>query len=146
MASNGNQLKPYCFKPGQSGNPEGARAHNPAMKLIKRLSAAEVAQLGTMILTKNMLKLKEIAETSKSDVNCKHSALKAVMASIILKAFQKGDAHALDVILNRLIGKVTEKISLVDAKITPTTAELTPEDKARRLAKYRKLLAETDDE
>jgi hypothetical protein len=38
------QLKPYCFKPGESGNPDGRKPDTPEQKLIKKAAKEIIAE------------------------------------------------------------------------------------------------------
>lgn len=149
MSSSGKQLRPYQFKKGQSGNPSGGKAHNKEIKLIKRLTNIEVAELGALILQKNITALRDIAEDAKNNPDSKHSSLKSIMAMIAVKAFAKGDAHSLDAILNRTAGKVPDKIHLTGkdgGPIRSAATDMTPEDRKAALAQLRLQLDETDEE
>ena len=91
------------FKPGNKANPRGAGAHDPKMKALKRrLCDEEVAELATMILDNNLEALMAI----KEDANA--SVLKIWYASIAANSIKKGDPYALDVLLNRILGKPRE--------------------------------------
>lgn len=133
------------IKKGQVLNPLGGAAHSPAVKLIRRLTAAEVAELGTLLLTRNIEKLRDIDFDADNNPDSKHSALKAMIAKSCIVAYRKGDFGTVDAILNRLIGKVKEKVELTTPGL-PGAEELTEEDRTKRLNKYRRMLAETDEE
>lgn len=92
------------FKPGQSGNPSGAAAHNKEIKAIRRMTKEDVAEIGALILGGNLEKLKAIKEDTQASV------LKVWFASVAVKAIVKGDPAALNTILNRIIGKVPEEL------------------------------------
>lgn len=122
------------FKPGQSGNPRGAAAHNQDMKRLRILTKGEVAEVGTMILEGNRDALQAVlTDTSVS-------TLKLWFASVALKAINKGDMNSLDVLLNRIIGKVKDEIDftnksevehLTDAQILARIAQQAKELKKR---------------
>lgn len=131
--------KKYWFKPGQSGNPLGAKLHDPVMRAIKRLTRAEVAEIGALIVSKNISKLKEIVEDAKGNDDSKHSALKVWIATIAIKGISKGDAHALDVLLNRLVGKVKDEIELTGKEGGPIRSLVGSMTKEERLAELRRL-------
>lgn len=107
----GKPPKKNQFKKGQSGNPLGAKLHSAELKAIKKLTQDEVAMVGQLILDRNLIELMEI----KNDKSA--SVLKVWFAAIAVKAITKGDASALDTILNRIIGKTKETI---DANINVT--------------------------
>lgn len=98
--------KEFQFKKGQSGNPSGGRAHNPELRAIKKLTAQEVAEVGALLVKGNLEGLKAVA----SDPNA--SALQMMIASVAVRTIQKGDMQALDVLLNRLIGKVKDHVEV----------------------------------
>lgn len=101
------------FKPGHSGNRRGAAAHNAEVKRIRRMTHEEVAEIGSLILDGNLEKLMEVK------VDRQASVLKIWMASVVVKSINKGDAHALDVLLNRITGKVKENIELTGSRGGP---------------------------
>lgn len=104
------------FKPGQVANPLGAGAGDPVMKAIRRLTHAQLAEVGCLIIEQNPEKLKDIMKDPAS------TSIKVWFAAICLKGIQKGDAHAMDVLMNRIVGKVKEKVDLTssDGSMTPT--------------------------
>ena len=67
------------FQKGQSGNPLGGKLHNPELRAIKRLTSAEVAEIGSLVVKKNLVGLKAVANDPES------SALKVWMASIAIR-------------------------------------------------------------
>lgn len=95
------------FVKGQKGaNPLGAGAHNKDVKHLRRLTQEEVAQLGSMILEHDLTALMAIKDDPKASV------LKVWFASIAVKAINRGDAQALTVLLDRIVGKVKEKMEV----------------------------------
>lgn len=94
------------FQKGQSGNPLGGQLHNPELKRIRRMTHADVAHVGQLIVDGNIEQLQAV----KNDPNA--SVLKVWMCAIAVKAINKGDAHALNEILNRIVGKVPTVIAL----------------------------------
>lgn len=109
MTSKVDNLKGHRFKKGQ------VLGHNDKYSPVRRvrtLTKKDVAEIGTLVLAKNFTRLKEIADDARYNPDSKHSGLKAWIATVVMRGIAKGDAHALDVLLNRLIGKVTDEISL----------------------------------
>lgn len=92
------------FKKGQVANPEGARAHDPEMRMLKRLTKEEMKEVGNLVLMGNVDSLKGIGKDPKS------SALKTMLASVCVRVISKGDMQAFDILLNRLIGKVKDEV------------------------------------
>lgn len=125
------------IKKGQVLNPEGGRAHNPELRAIKRMTAVEVAEMGSLVLKNDIDSLKKIAKEPGASV------LKVMIAAVAVKVIEKGDAHALDILLNRLVGKVKENIEI--SSIT-TTVQLTPEEREKQIEHFIRLRKETAEE
>lgn len=98
-------LKPY--KKGQSGNPQGARLHNPEIRRLKNLTEEELLEVGTFIVKSEIGKLKELIKDPST------SALKAMVAGLAIKTITRGDSSAFDALMNRLLGKVKENLNLM---------------------------------
>lgn len=145
------------FKKGVSGNPLGGKLHNPELRAIKRLTSAEVAEIGTLIVSKNAKKLKDIITDAMGDKSkgisanpdSKHSSLKVWIATVALKGITKGDAHALDVLLNRITGRVKEKIELTGEEggpIRQIVGAMTPDERKLELKRLRRIRAEAGED
>lgn len=91
-------------KKGQVLNPEGGRSHNPITKAIKRLTNAQIAEIGASIVTANRDEFKAIAESPDA------SMLQQWFAKVVLNGVARGDHKALDVVLNRIAGKVQDRV------------------------------------
>ncbi len=100
----------YQFKKGQSGNPLGGKLHNPELRAIKKLTAIEVAEVGSLLLDGNLAALKAVAKDPNATV------LKVMIASVAVRTISKGDYGALDTILNRLVGKVPNTVAVTKEK------------------------------
>lgn len=94
------------FQKGSNPNPLGAGAHNPVVKVIRRLTQSEVAEVASLVLEKNADKLKEIRDSKDTP------ALKAWMCSVALKGIEYGDPQRLNALLDRVIGKPKEESSI----------------------------------
>lgn len=106
------------FKKGEVHNPRGAGAHNKELKRIRQLSQEEVAQVGSFILGNNLEALKAVRADPTSSV------FKVWVCSVAITAINKGDAQALNVLLDRIVGKVKEvSIVKMDAMVTAATQE-----------------------
>lgn len=103
-------LKP--FKKGVCANPLGARLANPELRALKHLTNGELVEVGSYILENNIPALKEIIKEGEKNPESKTSALKMWMANVALKGYQKGDGSALDIFLNRIVGKVKDNIQV----------------------------------
>lgn len=100
MANNDN-LKP--FKKGHAGGP-GRPANPPELKAIRQMTKGEFILLNHKLLD---LSLEELE-------NFKGTVLEMAMAAIIKKAIENGDQFRLQFFVERLYGKVTDKIELTD--------------------------------
>ncbi len=100
------QLNPYKWKPGESGNPNGRPKDPPEVKEIKLLTKQYFKEIGSLIVLGNIDELERIAQDRKQPV------IKVMIAAVAVKAMSKGDMVAIDMLLNRLIGKVKEEVEL----------------------------------
>lgn len=103
----------YKFKKGVSGNPLGGKIHDPEIRKLRNLTKEEMIEVGSLVLKGSVEELKAIGKDPKA------SALKCMMAAVAVRTIQKGDPYALDVLLNRLIGKVKEEVK--HTGLSPTT-------------------------
>lgn len=92
------------FKKGVVNNPNGARAHDPELKKLKALSKAEFVEIGNLVIKSSMNELKTISD------NLDNPVLQIMISRVCLKIASKGDMTALNVLLDRLIGKVREDV------------------------------------
>lgn len=99
-----DHLKPHQFKKGQSGNPLGGKLHNKEIKMIKNLTQMQIAEIGSLLLTGNIDQIRALAGDKQASV------LKVWFASVISTGIDKGDAFHLNAFLDRIIGKVPDKI------------------------------------
>ena len=92
------------FKPGISGNPGGRKKLPAEVKEAKNLTNNQ------MILILNKLMFMTDYDVSRVLNDPKTSKFERIVAKILDKADQQGDSMRLDFLLNRTIGKVTEKV------------------------------------
>ncbi len=112
--SDGKQLRPFHWKKGQSGNPAGRAVLLPEEKLFKNLTKKELIEVGNYVIKGDLTALKSMAARPGATV------LQIMLAAVCIKVIQKGDMHQLDILLNRLVGKVRDEIhatGAVDAKV-----------------------------
>lgn len=109
------------WKKGQSGNPEGGRAHDPLVRKVRHLTKQQLAEMGNLVLQNNVVELKRTLKDTRHS-----STLKVMLASIMHRVINKGDSAAFDVLLNRLIGKVTDKLELNDKSDRPLISVTLP--------------------
>jgi hypothetical protein len=95
-------LKP--FKPGVSGNPGGRPKLPDDIKEARKLGQIELERVINKYIYLSRDELKAaLADTATP-------MFEIMVASIIAQAAQKGDQVRLDFILNRVVGKVTDRI------------------------------------
>lgn len=125
--------EPFKFKKGQSGNPEGGRLHDPEIRAIKNLTRRELAEIGSLVLKKDLDALKALRANPKTMV------LTAMMAGMAIRIVSRGDAAAFDALLNRLVGKVKDEVVTTNANVNMTVE---PEDREM----MKDVMRELDDE
>jgi hypothetical protein len=94
------------FQKGQTGNPLGAAIHNKDLKKVRHLTHEDLSTIGTLILESNIAALEAIK------ANPDTTALRVWFCSVALKAIEKGDAQSLNVLLDRIVGKVSDKVQV----------------------------------
>lgn len=120
MPRTGKQLTPHQFKKGKSGNPLGGKLHDPEIKILKRLSKEELKEVGNLVLQNDMKALQAIGKPDSGA-----SVLKMMVAAVAVRVVQKGDMQALDILLNRLIGKVKDEVEHTGPNGAPAMVMLT---------------------
>jgi len=100
----GKPPEEFKFKKGKSGNPLGGKLHNPEIRKLKTLTEQELVEVGSLVVKGS---IKELQALSK-DPDC--TALTAMMAAVAARAINRGDHAALDVLLNRIVGKVKDRV------------------------------------
>lgn len=100
------------FKKGQSGNPNGRPKVPEHIRKLKELTTEEVKQMGDAIVLGTRQDLTNIiADRSASPLSC-------WIAAVVLRGIQRGDVQSLNVLLDRLVGKVTDKVQHMDPMLT----------------------------
>lgn len=90
------------FLPGQSGNPKGRPPDSPEIKALKKLTKGELAVL-----------LNKVLQSKPEDLKTfKGTVLELWLAAGATKAIQTGDYSRLEFLINRLIGKVPDKLEV----------------------------------
>lgn len=103
--ANKNPSPATRIKKGEVRNPEGARAHNQALKQLKHLTKKELADLTNLIVKGDIDELKLIASRKR-----KASVIQVMVAAVCVKVIEKGDMHSLNMLLDRIIGKVKDEV------------------------------------
>jgi Family of unknown function (DUF5681) len=104
MPKTTKHLKPHQFKPGQSGNPEGGRKHNPIARVLKEITLETYRELIKVVLAGNLDHLRKIIKDPQS------SALMVGIARSYVKAADAGDWETIEKITQRIVGKIPEEI------------------------------------
>lgn len=94
------------FQPGQSGNPQGGKLHDPALKQIKNMTKDELKKVANLVIQGSMENLQLLARHEEATV------LQKMLASVCLRVVVNGDMGALDTLLNRLVGKVKDEVEM----------------------------------
>ena len=97
------------IKKGQVLNPRGGKAHDPVVRAIRKMTHNEIAEIGSMIIEGNLQDLTDLMENRRPD----SSVLKVWMASIAVRAINRGDADALNKLLDRIVGRVRQDIGFL---------------------------------
>ncbi len=93
------------WKPGQSGNPSGNAGDPPELKKLKNLTKGELVDVGNMVVKGDFDSLQKLAKDKKATV------LQRMLAAVAVKVIEKGDMHSLDILLNRMVGKVKDEVA-----------------------------------
>lgn len=110
------QLKP--FQKGTSGNPEGARAHNPALKALKNLTLETYREVIQLVLEGNLKQLKAMIEDPETP------AIQVGVATSFMKAIKNGDYNVIEQIASRIVGKIPDVVHINSNNISKTTTDL----------------------
>lgn len=110
------QVPKHAFKPGQSGNPKGRPKLPSDVLESRKQNTVSVARILNKFMNMNIEELKLLMNDKKTQ------NLELMIGRIIIEAIKTGDYTRLNFILDRSIGKVTEK---VEHKLpTPTLVKL----------------------
>lgn len=115
------------IKKGQVNNPYGSQGKNYAYTQFKKLTRDQLQEMANLLLWGNMEALKKLQDDPTA------SALACTISSVILKIHEKGDVHSLDVLLNRMIGKVKEVIETNNADDKPIVQIILPSNGRERV-------------
>ena len=91
---------------GQSGNPKGGSRKASALAGLKQLTSVELAEIVNILIRGDMRALRRFAR--KPDI----SGLQYAIAQCWIRMCDEGDMATLDKFLDRLIGKVTDKVQV----------------------------------
>lgn len=100
------EKKDYLFKKGQSGNPSGRPKLPEDVVEGRKLNKIEVARIFNRLINMPATELKDVL------TNPDTKAMELIVGKIIAEGIKHGDAARLNFILDRMIGKVVDKVEL----------------------------------
>ena len=95
------------FQKGQSGNPKGM--NSKAITEARKLNKALVTELLNKFINMPTCDLVDFVRRNTKEQGS-DPTIETLVASILIKAINEGDQARLNFILDRLIGKVTDKV------------------------------------
>lgn len=137
--SKGGKGKPRGkpFVAGNCANPLGAAAHDPVLRAIRRMTRAEVAEMGTALLDMTRADFEALAKDKSAPM------LKVMLAGQALAA-SKGSSSSFDKLLDRVVGKTKDRIEVsgsvgVKTRYDSLTEKQLAELAAKNAAEIKKL-------
>lgn len=125
-----DRIRPYQWKPGQTGNPNGRPTLTKEQRAMRALTLTSYREVIELALTGNLEELKAFAQDPDTPV------IQVGVATAILRAIKNGDAGVLEMFAARIIGKIPEVINVNNTN-TPTTisnlSETQLEERLRRI-------------
>lgn len=101
----------HNFPKGHSGNLRGRPEHKE-LKKIRKLTKDELAEVANLIIYSSYDDLQRLLEDRQNT-----PALHLMVLGVVKRIIVKGDMHALQELLNRLIGKVRDDVHIVNEAI-----------------------------
>lgn len=127
-------LESTKWKKGQSGNLEGARAHNPVMKALKNISRKEFSEIIEVALKYDVTTLQKYAEDKTL------STIQMGVVRALTKAALKGEWSVFKDIVEQLVGKNPDVVNVTTVNTTTVNAaiaQVTDEDLKKRIEKLK---------
>ena len=115
------------FEPGQSGNPSGRPKLPLDLQQARKLNSSEFERLLNkfLYLTKN--EILKICQDERTPI------IEILIGSIVIKAIENGDQTRLAFILERLLGKPKDKLTLEHSGTLNSQIEFS-DDQLKRMA------------
>ncbi|MDR3049440.1 MAG: DUF5681 domain-containing protein [Elusimicrobiota bacterium] len=104
----GNKTGKGWFKPGITGNPKGRPSMPQEYNDFKRLSALQYKELVDKYFGMTIKELKEYLNNNRDRL----PAVEVWLLKVMNDGMQEGNPGVLDMILNRTIGRPTQKIDI----------------------------------
>lgn len=118
------------FKKGQSGNPKGSSMLGRARRKLRKLTSDDICEVGSLILDGTKGDLQALVNAPDTNI------LKTWMGSLIVTSIKKGDAHTFSILMDRIVGKPKEHITLAGDEKKPLKV-MTTEEKLARIEELR---------
>jgi hypothetical protein len=99
-------IKPYQWKKGQSGNPQGGKIHNPEVKAIKHLTVNELVEVGSILLKSDFETLIKLVTDNKASI------IQRMCAAMAIETIESRNPSAFNALLDRLVGKPKSEINI----------------------------------
>jgi hypothetical protein len=125
-------LKP--FKPGQSGNPSGAKAHDKEKKKLKALTQKHLTEIAGFVVNGDVDELARIIDDPKTPL------IQLWFAQVVARGIKEGDPYQLNAFLDRVVGKVPDKVHTFSAHISQVMVEIKKMSKEELIERSRKNL------
>lgn len=109
-------LKPYHFKPGQSGNPKGKPKLDDEARELKRLDRDSYNRMLNKIGNLKTPELQAIINDPNTVV------WEKMIATVAAKAIARGDPSRMEALLSRAIGPVKTQVEMTGANGEPLAA------------------------
>lgn len=90
------------WKKGESGNPDGKRAFPVELQRVRRMTVNEYADMASKMLGSPILELERIYNDETEP------GMNRVVAGVVLKAFQQKCGMTLELLLQRVLGRVRD--------------------------------------
>lgn len=105
--ANSNPSPKTRFKKGQSGNPSGPK-RDPILRETKKLTAIEFRDMMAALMKMSQEELTTVMNNKDAPFVWR------IYAKMYIKAYNSGNISQVDLTLNRVVGKVADKLEVED--------------------------------